>query len=106
MLCSQAFDNWRHIVSFSSTIKTFLDSFNNLLDSLLFDVRPYSPTTSRTMEALEPTPIPSDGNLGDVEMRAATKPKELQEDAEMEDLFGNDEDLEAKDEDDEMNLQG
>ncbi len=57
------------------------------------------------MEALEPTPIP-DGNLGDVEMRAATKPKELQEDAEMEDLFGNDEDLEAKDEDDEMNLQG
>jgi hypothetical protein len=71
---------------------------------------------SYQMEALVPAPT-SSGEIpipGDVETRAAAKPtlvpkaedKELQEDAEMEDLFGNDEDLEAKEENDGMNLQG
>lgn len=50
----------------------------------------------------------------DVEMKVAAEPtlipkvedKQPQEDAEMEDLFGNDDDLEAKDEDHGMNLPG
>jgi hypothetical protein len=71
---------------------------------------------SYLMEALGPTPT-SSGEIpipGDVGMRAAVQPtlipkaedQELQEDAEMEDLFGNDEDLEAKEANDGMNLQG
>jgi hypothetical protein len=50
----------------------------------------------------------------DVEMKAAAEPtlipkaedKQPQEDAEMEDLFGNDEGLEAKEENDGLNFQG
>jgi hypothetical protein len=111
---------WRHMVSFSGT-----DDYNgfgqlhNLSDSLLSAVRSVlllKPTMSYLMGALGPTPTSSDEIPipGDVEMKAAAKPtlvpkaedKELQDDAEMEDLFGNDEGLEAKEENDGLNFQG
>ena len=63
------------------------------------------------MEALGPTPtssgeIPIPGDVVKPTLVLKTEDKELQEDAEMEDLFGNDEDLEAKEANDGMNLQG
>jgi hypothetical protein len=95
-----------------------LSAFHNLNSPCFFDIGPtllQNPTISYMKEALGSTLTPS-GELhiqNDVEMMAAgpsvvpkAEDNELQEDAEMEDLFGNDEALEAKEEDDAMNRLG